>query len=126
MQFKPQSEAEIRDNKYLPNGIYPIAVKNAADKLPPGGTQSIELVVIAARGDGRMYSLYDSLSTGNMQKLREAAVAFGLAQQYASGELSAAHFAKRTAYARIILRAKKGDYPEKNVIATYVSQGLMR
>jgi hypothetical protein len=126
MQFKPLTEQEIRDNKFLPTGTYLFTVKSAKDNLPPGGTHTIDLLLIVNRGDGRTYPIKDSLSPANMGKLHSACLACGLADKYRMGQINAADFERKTGYARVFLNPSRNGYPEKNVISAYVAQGLMR
>ncbi len=126
MQFKPQTEQEIHDNKFQPTGTYFFTVKSASDKLPPGGTQTIELLLTVARGDGRTYTLRDSLSPSNMPKLYAACMTCGLSDKYRAGKVVAADFANKTGQARVYLNQPRNGYAEKNVISTYVAQGLRR
>lgn len=126
MNFLPQTEQQIRDNTFLPTGTYPFTVRSATEKISAGGIQTVELVLAVQRGDNRVYTVRDSLSTTKMAKLREAAVTCGLSVQYNSGRLAASDFNGKTGHVRVYLQPARGEWPEKNVISNYVARGLTR
>lgn len=126
MKFHPLTEQEIRDNKYLPTGTYFFTIKAAEEKLPAGGTHAIELQLTVARGDGRIYPLRDTLSSRNIDKLRALCLACGLIDKYQQGTITPADLVQKTGHARVFLTAPRGEYPEKNVISTYIAKGLAR
>lgn len=125
MKFQPLTEQQIRDSRFLKTATYPFTVRNSTEKLPPGGTHTIELV-LDFRHNSKSYLVKDSLSTTNMGKLRAAAIACGLADNYRRGELTANDFNSRSGFARVLYKPPQGDYPEKNVVASYEARGLAR
>lgn len=121
MQYQPKTEKQIREELLLPNGIYDFEVFEAADKVSKGGNDMIYLKLKVYTPEGNFRFVDDYLLEAMAFKLRHAAVACGLGDQYATGTLLASHFVGKSGQVKLRIDVNKdGKYQDKNAIADYV------
>lgn len=128
MNFRPQSEAQIAENRVWPKGEYPFEIIEAAEKVSQaGGNPMIELKVKVSRADGNAKTITDYLLEKTPEKLRHCCAACGsdLLDKYDTGILAEDDFVGRRGRLRLgIEKAKKhSGYPDRNIIQEYVREG---
>jgi hypothetical protein len=131
MHFTPRSEKEIAADYLLPAGNYRFEILPRAtlgkrdvetgDTVSKNGDDMIALVVKVynAQGGGRV--VLDYLLGRYPKKLRQAAIACDLLNEYATGSISGASFVGRTGMLKLTVeKDKTGEYADKNAVAAYL------
>jgi hypothetical protein len=120
MRFVPRSEVQIASLQLLPKGTYAFEIVEAVDKESRAGHPMIELhLQITNAGVTRV--VRDYLVEKWPVKLRNAAEAFGLLEQYGAGAMSGADFVGKTGNANIVIeRDRTKKFPDKNAVASYI------
>ncbi len=120
MQFKPVSEKELKQASLLPPGIYDCEVVEATNSVSTSGNDMIVLKLKVFDNNGGSRFVRDFLLEKMAYKLRHAAVAFKLSDEYEKGELIASDFVGKTAKCKIRINGEYNnvqDYvvPDKEV-----------
>jgi hypothetical protein len=124
MIFKPCTEQEIADRKLWAKAVYPFEITEATEKVSQGGgNPMIELKVKISRPDGASRTLTDFLLEKTPEKLLHCCKATGLLDRYESGSLADSDLQGKRGKLRLGVEKKKG-YPDRNVIADYVCDGV--
>lgn len=131
MQFAPKSEKEIREAQLWPKGDYAFEVLDRAllggreyatceTRSQNGGKDMIQLILRVSR-EGQQRIIVDYLMPEMPAKLRHAADACGLIDEYEAGELLAEDFIGSRGTLKLrVEKDKSGQYPDKNAVADYV------
>jgi len=136
MQFDPKTEKELAESNLWNAGIYSFEILEkskifgkefiTSDTKSSKGNDMIQLAVAIYNDEGQIKVLPDYLLAALAHKLRHAAYACGIGNQYESGMLIASDFIGKTGHAQIEIQAggKKengeGNHPDKNTIKDYV------
>lgn len=121
MNFKPLSRQEAIESQLFPKGSYRFEIVHGCDKESRAGNSMIELKVKVTDPSGASRFVTDYLLAQWPAKLRHAAEACGLLEEYNAGELSGPDFIGKQGRLTLAIqkdRAKK--YPDKNVVVDYV------
>lgn len=120
MKFTPKSENEIAADGLLTPGIYGFEIMEAEDQISKAGNEMIKLTVHVF-DDGEPVTIFDYLMEKVAYKLRHAAAACGLLDDYERGALDAADFQGKTGRCKVVIQKDKaGQFPDKNGIADYL------
>ncbi len=133
MRIEPKTEKQIQEMNLWPVGEYGFEILSTATI---GGTQHntcetvsrndkdmIQLVVKLFNDEGKFRILRDFLLESMAFKLRHAAEACGLLNNYERGELLADDFIGKTGIASVFIKKdKNGKYSDQNAISDYVVQ----
>jgi hypothetical protein len=120
MKFTPKSEKEIAEENLWPAGEYGFEVIEAADKTSKSGNEMIELKLKVTNDEGAFIFVNDYLLESLSYKLRHAADACGVLEQYETGSLVGNDFISATGTLKLkIQKDKTGQYADKNVVADY-------
>lgn len=124
MEFKPRTEKELAESRLWAKGIYEFEVSDAFEKLSKSsGKPMIELKVRVFRPDGTSRIVSDYLVEQRGDKLRHAAEACGLLDQYNSGSISNADFHHKRGKLKLgVEKDKTKTYSDKNVVVDYVAE----
>lgn len=123
MKFQPKSEREIAEANLLKPGTYDFEVAEAEERVSKAGNDMIVLKLFVFGEDGGRRVVTDWLMESVPHKLRHAADAMGLLQNYDSGELVAEDFWGKTGKVKIGIRKDAtGQYPDQNRVLDYVKE----
>ena len=121
MNFKPLSSAEAAALQVFPKGDYPFEVIEGEDKVSEAGNPMIELKIKVTNTYGASRYVADYLLEKRPIKLRHAAEACGLLEQYEAGELAGTDFIGKIGKLTLTVEKDKSKrFPDKNVVADYV------
>lgn len=122
MKFQPKSKSEIDSDGMLPAGEYDFEIISAEDTISKSsGNEMIKLKVYVFDVEGGKRTIFDYLMPSVAFKLRHAAEACGLEDEYESGSLEALDFEGKTGRCKVnIQKDKSGQYPDRNGIADYI------
>lgn len=121
MKFTPKTENEVQSDGRLPKGEYDFEIVESSDEVSKKGNEMIKLKVQVYDDEGHGRILFDYLLEEISYKLRHAAYACKLGDNYEAGTLAAADFAGRAGRCKVgIQKDKTGEYPDKNVIQDYI------
>lgn len=122
MQFQPKTEKQIAEENLRPAGVYSFEIVDAIDTVSKKNNEMIKLSLrLYSQGGDDCGILSDYLLESIAYKLRHAAIACGLQENYESGALTAADFIGKTGELKLgIKKDKTGQYPDQNSIADYV------
>jgi hypothetical protein len=122
MKFQPKSKSEIDSDGLLTPGEYDFEIVTAEDTISKSsGNEMIKLKVNVFDANGGKRTIFDYLMPSVAFKLRHAAEACGLEDEYESGNLEAFDFEGKTGRCKVnIQKDKSGQYPDKNGIADYI------
>lgn len=131
MKFEPKTEKEIRDAQLWPKGEYAFEVLDRAmlggrefatcEMRNAGGNKDMFQLVLRVTREEQSRVIIDFLMPEVAGKLRHAADACGLIDEYQAGELVADDFIGSRGKLRLrVERDPKGEYPDKNAVADYV------
>lgn len=121
MKFTPKTEKEIAEENLWQPGEYSFEVLEAADKTSKSGNEMIELKLKVYADDGGYIFLNDYLLESMAYKLRHAADACGILEQYNAGSLVAADFAGKAGRVKLVIqKSKDPQYSDKNAVKDYV------
>ncbi len=121
MHFTPRTEQDIQDSKLWKKGDYDFEVLEGEDKTSKtSGKPMIELRLKLT--DGKISRTFtDYLLAETPEKLRHAASACGLIDNYDAGDLPGAAFKGKKGKVRLgIEKDRKKVYPDKNVVLDYI------
>lgn len=139
MQFKPKSEAQLKEaerirleNLLWPDGEYEFNVISAAEKrtkdkfdtegnvTKAGGVPMIELKLQIFKEDGSFKFLHDWLSEIMEFKIRHAAYACGLGEDYESGTITDGEFEGKSGRLLLTKKPASGGYAAGNQVKDYI------
>ena len=121
MNFKPLSSADAAALRVFPRGDYPFEVIEGEDKVSEAGNPMIELKIKVTNTYGMSRYVRDYLLEQRPIKLRHAAEACGLLEEYEAGELVGADFIGKTGKLTLTIEKDKAHkFPDKNAVADYV------
>jgi hypothetical protein len=123
MKFQPKSEKEIVEENLIPAGVYDFEIFSAKDTLSKAQNEMIELDIKVFLPEGGYRFVKDYLLESIAYKLRHAADACGLLEQYNSGALLGSDFTFKTGKLKLdIQKDKTGQYADKNTVKDYVKR----
>lgn len=121
MKIQPKTEKEIKEMNLVPEGIYDFEIFRAEEKISKNQNEMIVLGLKLFKDNGAYIMIDDYLLESGAAKLYGACAACGLLDIYNSGDLAASDFLDKTGKANVSIQADKtGNYPDKNVIKSYV------
>jgi hypothetical protein len=121
MNFDPKSAEEIASMQVFPKGAYQFEVIEGCDKVSQAGNPMLELKLKVSDAKGASRFVTDYLLEKVPIKLRHAAEACSLLQQYEAGELSGKDFVGKTGKLTLTIEKDKNKkFPDKNAVADYV------
>jgi hypothetical protein len=121
VKYTPKTEDQLVEESLLPEGIYDFEVASTDDKPSKAGNDMITLKLFVFSDFGTRY-VTDYIALGNTfgeRKLRHAAVACGLLEEYDSGGIVADDFYGKTGKVSLKKVPAKDDFPPKNAVADY-------
>lgn len=119
MRFTPKTEEQLIAENMIPEGIYPFEVVYTEDRVSQKGNEMIVLKLKVFTESGERF-VTDYLMEAMAFKLRHAAEACGLLDQYNEGEITSFHFNGQAGMVKIgVEKDKTGQYPDKNVVRDY-------
>jgi hypothetical protein len=105
----------------FPRGDYAFEVLEGSDEISQAGNEVIKLRLKVSDANGASRFVTDYLLEKRAIKLRHAAEACGLLEQYGTGELSGTDFVGKTGKLTLIIdKDKNKKFPDKNAVADYV------
>jgi hypothetical protein len=121
MRVAPKTAKEIAEDGLWPAGTYDYEILTAEDTISKKGADMIKLKVKIFNDEGQTQTIFDYLLDAMPAKLRHAAEAFGLLDEYESGGFDAIECEGRTGKCKVaIQKDKTGAYPDRNGIADYI------
>jgi hypothetical protein len=121
MNFDPKTAEEIASMQVFPKGTYQFEVIEGCDKVSQAGNPMLELKPKVSDANGASRFVTDYLLEKLPIKLRHAAEACGLLEQYEAGELAGADFVGKAGKLMLTIEKDKNKrFPDKNVVADYV------
>lgn len=131
MQFQPKTEKQIQEEGLWPKDKYAYEIiekvvfggkeYRTEDAVSKSNNDMIVLVVKVYNDDGNFKVILDYLLESISYKLRHAAYANGLGDEYETGNLTAEQFIGKSGFCELgIQKDKEGKYADKNVIRDYV------
>jgi hypothetical protein len=121
MNFNPKTAKEIASMQVFPRGTYNFEVIEGCDKVSHAGNEMIELTVKVSDANGASRFVIDYLLEKWPMKLRHAAEACGLLDQYEAGELAGTDFVGKSGKLTLTIEKDKNKkFPDKNAVADYV------
>lgn len=121
MNFKPISQQDAAGMQLFPKGEYTFEVLEGEDKTSQAGNPMIELKIRVTNREGAIREVKDYLLEQWPVKLRHAAEACGLVDQYDSGELVGADFIGKTGKLKLTIEKDKNKkFPDKNAVVDYL------
>lgn len=131
MQFAPKTEKEISELNLWPVGEYDFEILEMAtlgaktyhteEAISKTNNDMIILVTKIYKDNGQFQIIIDYLLEAIPHKLRHAAEACGLINEYNSGSLKAYDFIGKCGKVKLgISKDKSGQYPDKNGINDYI------
>lgn len=127
MKYAPKSEETLAKEGLFPNGIYDAEIAEATERVSKSGNDMIQLKLNVFDDQGSMRSVFDYIvpsSNFGERKLRHAADAFGLVDEYESGKLKGEDFSNKSGKVEIGQSKPTDDYPmPKNIVTDYIGRG---
>lgn len=120
MRTTPKTEKELAEAGIWPAGTYDFEVLTAEDTISRKGSDMIKLKVKIFNDAGESQTLFDYILDAMPAKLRHAAEAFGLLEEYEAGGFEAIDCEGKTGKCKIKTDKSEG-YPDKNGIADYIT-----
>lgn len=124
MKFTPRSDEEIESetSKFgpWPAGTYDFEVADAADQVSKAGNEMLVLTLSVFNTEGERRTVYDYLLESIAYKLKHAAEACGLHDNYARGDINKYDFFGKTGRLQLRIQPAKDGYAAKNVVRDYV------
>lgn len=121
MKFQPKTDKEISEANLWPDGNYSFEIIEGVDKQSKSGNDMIELKVKVYNNEGGYIFVNDYLLERIAYKLRHAAVACELTEQYEAGSLVGMDFVGKCGTLKLkIQKSKDPAYADKNVVGDYV------
>lgn len=119
MRTTPKSEKELAEAGLWPAGTVDFEVLTAEDTTSRKGSDMIKLKVKLYNDSGASQTVFDYLLDAMPHKLRHAAEAFGLLDEYEAGGFEAIDCEGKTGKCKIKVDKNEG-YPDKNGISDYI------
>jgi len=125
MKFKPKSEKELAEANLWPKGDYSFEILESEDATDKNGNDMLKLKVKVFKDNGASQNIFDYVSGTWMEyKLRHLAEAAGKLADYEKGELNAYDLVGKTGFCKVGVSVDKtGQYPDKNGINDYLTDG---
>ncbi len=121
MKFTPKTDEELNAESLLAAGVYSFEVINAENKTSKSDNEMIVLTLQIFDHDGNhAQRLNDYLLEKLAFKLKHAAEACGLLDEYQRGDLQAEWFIGKTGQVKIGIEPAKGDFQSRNSVKDYV------
>lgn len=124
MRFEPKTDQQLAaedTRSLLPPGTYDAEIVEAEEKVSAKGNDMIAARLRVFDNNGGTRTVRDWLMASMGRKLRNAAYAAGLRQEYDSGELLAADFVGKTCKVKIkVEQDRNGQYPDSNRVDDYI------
>lgn len=120
MKYTAHTDETLNKLNLLTPGIHDFEVIETDDKPSAKGNDMITLKVNVFDEEGTPRIVFDYLGEFMPHKLKHAAEACGLANEYANGGLSHELFLNRTGKCEIATSPAKGEYLERSIIKDYV------
>jgi hypothetical protein len=123
MRTTPKTAKEIAESGLWPAGTYDYEVLTAEDTISKAGADMIKLKVKIFNDEGNSQIVFDYLLDAMPAKLRHAAEAFGLIEEYEAGGFDAIECEGKTGRCKVtIQKDKTGSYPDRNSISDYIPE----
>lgn len=119
MRVAPKTEKELAEAGIWPAGTYDFEVLTAEDTISKKGADMIKLKVKIFNDSGATQTVFDYLLDAMPHKLRHAAEAFGLLDEYEAGGFDAIECEGKTGKCKIKVDKSEG-FPDKNGISDYI------
>jgi hypothetical protein len=124
VKFEPKTEKQLAEESLLPPGTYDFEVFDAEEKVSRNNNDMIVLKLFVFDAGGTRRIVTDWLLASVAHKLRHAAEAMGLLEQYEAGELTPDDFLGKTGKVKLrISKDATGRYPDQNSVVDYVREG---
>lgn len=121
MKFTPKTEKEIEEANLWGVGEYDFTITEGTDTQSKAGNDMIVLTVQVYNEQGGYKIITDFLLEAIEYKLRHAAEACGLLEQYETGFLEGLMFKGKSGRCKLgIEKDKTGQYADKNRITDYL------
>lgn len=120
MRTTPKTEKELAEVGLWPAGTVDFEVLTAEETTSSKGNDMIKLKIKIFNDAGESKTVLDYLLDAMPGKLRHAAEAFGLLQEYEAGGFEAIDCEGKTGKCKIKIDKSEG-YPDKNGIADYIA-----
>lgn len=124
MRFTPLTDQEL--NKLFEPGIYEYEVIKAEEKISKKGNPMLHIVIRVFDTIGRSQLINDYLITGIESarwKIYDFCHSCGLGEIYQAGEISSEMCRGKSGKVKIkIDKDTSGQYPDKNVVADYITK----
>jgi hypothetical protein len=124
---KPASaqEADANANAYAPwpPGDYDFIVAEASEEISKAsGNEMIKLTLHVFNQDGAKRTVFDYLLSNDkgQWKVRHAAEAIGLLEQYEAGFLDINNIAERSGRLKLRIKPASGEYTASNAVVDYI------
>lgn len=126
MRFQPKTETEIQHERdaalgVWPKGSYDFEVVHAVDTVSKKGNEMIEMHLAVYNTDGDRKTIIDYLLESMAHKLRHAAEACGVLDDYDRGAIVAEKLIGKSGRCKLDIEKDRSgnNYPDKNRIADY-------
>ena len=121
MRITPRSPEEIASMQVFSRGEYEFEVLARRDDVSRAENEMIVLTRWVSDANGASRFVTDYLLEKRPIKLRHAAEACGLLEQYEAGELAGTDFVGKTGKLTLTIEKDKNKkFPDKNAVADYV------
>lgn len=121
MRTTPKTAKEIAEAGMWPAGTYDYEILTAEDAISKAGADMIKLKVKIYNDAGQSQVLFDYLLDAMPAKLRHAAEAFGLLEEYEAGGFDAIECEGKTGKCKVaVQKDKTGAFPDRNGISDYI------
>jgi hypothetical protein len=121
LRIIPKSSEEIASMQVFPRGTYQFEVIGGEDKVSQALNPMIELKLKVTNSTGASRFVTDYLLEKLPIKLRHAAEACGLLEQYEAGDLAGTDFVGKTGELTLAIEKDKNrKFPDKNSVIDYV------
>jgi len=124
MEFKPETEAELKAKSLAPAGDYDFEVLTAEDKTSKKGNPMIAIKIGLYIGEKITKHVFDYLMPSMGFKLRHFCDTVGLLARYEDGTLCADDCKGRSGTVKIVVDDSNTAYPPKNVVKDYVPRAV--
>jgi len=123
MRLNPKTEKELAEAGLLPKGEYDFEIVKSEEAVSKAGNEMIALTLKVYDQNGASTLVNDYLMDKLPLKLRHAAEACGLLEDYERGQLHADDMVGKPGRVKLIVQADKtGQYPDRNSVQDYIVQ----